>query len=118
MLIDTDLLFDELVGYEFYHKSEVKAVIDEKVKCDDGEVLEFYESVEYIIEEYDDLIIMKRKQTIQELIEFKEYLNEKSDLELIESVDTQIKEAQQNGAYEAFACLHNDTIYDLYSFSL
>jgi len=76
MLIDTDLLFDELEGYAFYHKCEVKAAIDEKVKCEDGEVLEFYEDIDYVFDEFDEVIVFKRKQTLQELESFKNYIEE------------------------------------------
>lgn len=46
MLIDVNMIFDEIVGYAFYHKTEVKSVIGDKVKCIDDEIIEFYEDVE------------------------------------------------------------------------
>lgn len=117
MLIDTDLLFDELEGYAFFHKCEVKAVIDEKVKCEDGEVLEFYEDMEYILDEFDEIIVLKKKQTLNDLEAFKAFLIETNKNELIASVESSIEIARRDGAYETFACVHDDTFYDLHGFS-
>lgn len=117
MLIDTDLLFDDLVGFEFYHQCEVKAVIDDKVKCDDGEILEFYENIEYLIEKYDQILILKRRQTLEDLEGFKSFLIERNNSELLKSVEANIEVARRVGVYETFACVHDDTFYDLHSFS-
>ncbi|CAM3820103.1 MULTISPECIES: hypothetical protein [Pseudoalteromonas] len=113
MLIDTDLLFDDLVGFEFYHQCEVKAVIDDKVKCDDGEILEFYENIEYLIEEYDQILILKKRQTLEDQEGFKSFLIERNNSELLKSVEANIEVARRDGVYETFACVHDDTFYDL-----
>lgn len=117
MLIDTDVLFDELEGYAFYHKCEVKAVINDKVKCEDGEVLEFYEDIEYIIDEFDEILILKRVHTLQDLERFKSHMNESADANLLTTLEEHIEIARKDGAYETFACIHNDSFYDLHSFS-
>lgn len=118
MYVDMDVLFDELVGYELYHKAEVTAVIHDKVKCEDGSVLEFMEDVSYAIDEFDELIVLRKKQSVEELSEFKEFLKEKGETNLIESIERQIDEAKQNGVYITYACVCNDTFYDLFSFTL
>ena len=116
MLIDTDLIFDEIQGYEFYHKCEVKAVIDDKVKGEDGEILEFYENIEYLIEEFDEVIVLRKKLTLMELEDFRDYIEKKGDIKILKTIDKQIEEAKLAGAYITFACLHNDSFYDLHVF--
>ncbi|ABX50449.1 hypothetical protein Sbal195_3287 [Shewanella baltica OS195] len=116
MLIDTDLIFDEIQGYEFYHKCEVKAVIDDKVKGEDGELFEFYENIEYLIEEFDEIIVLRKKLTLMELEDFRDYIEKKGDIEIVKTIDRQIEEAKLTGIYITFACLHNDSFYDLHVF--
>ncbi len=118
MYIDTDLLFDDLVGYEFYHKCEVKAAIGDRLKCEDGEVLEFSEDVEYLMDEYDEIIVFKRKQTVNELEQLKKHCEENGNLDLISYIESNMEIAKRSGAFESYACVHNDTFYDLYAFSL
>ena len=113
-----DVLFDELIGYEFYHKAEVTAVIEDKVKCEDGAVLEFMEDVSYAIDEFDELIVLRKRQTVEELSEFKEFLMERDETNLIESIERQIDVAKEKGVYTTYACICNDTFYDLFSFTL
>lgn len=116
MLIDTDLLFDDIQGYEFYHKCEVKAVIDDKVKGEDGELLEFYENIEYLIEEFDEVIVLRKKMTLKELEDFRAYLKKQDDTQIIKTIDAQIEDAKINGVYVTFACIHDESFYDLHSF--
>lgn len=86
MLVDLDLIFDDKIGYGFYHKTEVKAVIGDKVKCIDDEVIEFYEDVECSMHEYDDIIILQEKESESELKAFKEYLIYENINHLIEKL--------------------------------
>lgn len=116
MLIDTDLLFDDLQGYEFYHKCEVKAVIEEKVKGDDGELLEFFDNIENEIEEFDEIIVLRKRMTLHELENLRSYVEKEGDLKIVKSIDFKIEEAKVNGVFTSFACVHNDLFYDLYDF--
>lgn len=118
MHIDTDLIFDEIVGFEFYHKCEVKAVINDKVKCEDGEILEFYENIEYLVEDYDEIIVLRRKQTTYELEQFKDHCINVGDLTLVSYIEENIEKAKSKGYVESYACIHDDTFYELHSFSL
>ncbi len=105
MLLDADLLFEDLVDFAFYRKSE------------DGEVLEFYEDVEYEIDEFDDIIILKRKETLKELESLRAFALDKNDPDLIATIDRRIEIANKEGVYESYACVHDDRFYDLHSFS-
>jgi len=116
MLIDTDLLFDDLTGYEFYHKGNAKAVIDEKVKLFDSSTLTFCERVEYLIEECDELIILRSRQTIEDIERFISFLIDIGEPHLTALPEQNLEVARRDGVYETFTCLHNGKVYDLDSF--
>lgn len=118
MLVDLDLIFDDIIGYGFYHKTEVKAVIGDKVKCMDDEVIEFYEDVECSVHEYDDIIILQKKESASELKEFKEYLIAENLNHLIEKVDEKVEIAKREGYFISYMAICNDEALDVYSFSL
>lgn len=118
MFIDLDLIFDDLIGYAFYHKTEVSAVIGDKIKCADGEVVEFFDNVEYSIDDFDEIVIFEKKETVAELEEFLKFLVENNNNDLVKTVKGKIEEANRSGIYRSYIALCNDEIYHIYDFSL
>lgn len=135
-----DLIFDEIIGHELYHKTKVKAVIGDKVKCMDDELIEFYEDVEWAVNEYDDIIILKNKESESELKTLKELLSIENKKELLESdncnllgyeslapedikflteqVNWKLEVAIRNGFFTSYVAVCNNKCFGVYSFSL
>ncbi|MGB5855286.1 MAG: hypothetical protein WBH20_08525 [Oceanisphaera sp.] len=118
MLIDLDLVYDDLIGYAFYHRTEVKAVIGDKVKCADDEVIEFYDDVEFSISDFDDIVILEKKETIAELESFIDFLMDNDGDDLVEIAKSKIEKAKPTGVHLSYIALCNDEVFDIYDFSI
>jgi hypothetical protein len=120
MYLDLDLVYDEIQGWEIFHLLEVNAVIDNKVKGDAGEVIEFYEEVDSIIDDFEDILLLKKKESVPEIIELRDYIEKTDgkDCEAIDVLNQRLKIAEKDGAFESFGCVHNDTFYLLHDLSL
>lgn len=116
MIIDINSIFDELVDYSFHHLTEVKAVVDNKVKCIDGELIEFIDPVDDLIFEYDEVVILAQKTSSVELKSILSGL-EDNQKELIEEFERRIRVADKNGFYLTYAVLVNDVVEPVVDFS-
>lgn len=118
MYIDTDLTFDQLEGYAFFHRTEIKAIIEDKIKCIDDEIVEFIDNVEYNLDEGEEIIILEKKETTQELRKFYEFCENQRRSELLPVIAERIKEAELNGAYKDYIAIVDNNVYDVLNFQL
>lgn len=118
MLIDTDLVFDDLEGYAFFHKAEISAIIEDKVKCADGEIIEFLDSVECSFSEGDEIIILEKKETPEELKSFYNFCKKQGNQEILPLIEKRMDAANEFGVYKSYIALFDDQTYEVYSFRL
>ena len=117
MLIDLDLFFDDLVDYAFFHKTEVESVIGDRVKCVDGEVLDFYEDVEHLLSEFDDIVVLRRRQSLATLIQLRDFVLTKNLADTVDHIDRLIDIAKREGEVVDYIVIVNDSVMSLHKFS-
>ncbi len=118
MLVDLDLLYDDLDGYAFFHKDVIESVIDDKAKCSDGSVIEFHDDVEDDISEGDDIIVLEKKDSAQELERLLPYFKEKGSAGDVKFLMDRIQTAKETGYHRSYIALCNDSVFSVYNFRL
>lgn len=118
MLLNVDILFDELSGFEFYNFSEIAAVISDKAKCTDGSLLEFMDDVEYSMSAGDEILVLRQRKSVRELEDFREHLRSRGDWSLDDFLSRQIAVAEKEGYSASYVAVVNDEIFSIYKFSL
>jgi len=85
----TEMIYDEIEGFSFIFRGTVEKVLDDVVRCDDGAKIQFFEDMEYLISEFDEIYILEQRSSVKELEDLKKYCESVDDsdemLEIINS---------------------------------
>jgi hypothetical protein len=119
MLMTVMVDFDELAGYEIEGTAAVDRVVSHVVRLDNGDTYQFDEDVEYLVNEFDDVLILKSVYTLARLEESRNralslsFLPEEDRVRSLETNDNMAALVRRNGGELIFYKLViNDTIYD------
>lgn len=120
MLMSVFIDFDDLSGYTIRGTASVEAVIDSIVKLDNGQRFDLYESVEYIVNELDEVLLLDSVHTsaairsnIDEVTRGPWHSDEGARASLIESLSRMLASVEQSGGrIELHNLVINDEIYD------
>jgi hypothetical protein len=119
MLMTVMVDFDELAGYEIEGTATVDRVVSHVVRLDNGDTYQFDEDVEYLVNELDDVLILKSVYTLARLEESRNralslsFLPEEDRARSLESNDNMAALVRRNGGELIFyKLIINDTIYD------
>lgn len=119
MLMTVMVDFDELMGYEIEGTAAVDAVVADVVRLDNGDRYQLNEDVEYIVNEFDDVLILKDVVTLARLEESRSrvlassFLPEEQKAQSLRTNEEMAAHVRRGGGELVFYKLViNDTIYD------
>jgi len=119
MLMSVMVDFDELMGYEIEGTSTVDKVVANVVRLDNGDRYQFDEDVEYMVNDFDDVLILKEVVTLARLEESRNrvlassFLPEEQKARSLRTNEEMVGHVRRNGGELVFYKLViNDTIYD------
>jgi hypothetical protein len=119
MLMSVMVDFDELFGYEIDGTATVDRVVAHVLRLDNGDTYQLDEDVEYMVNELDEVLILKSVYTIARLEESRtkalanSLLSEEQRAQSLKTNEEMTAHVRRSGGELIFyKLIINDTIYD------
>lgn len=119
MLMSVTVDFDELFGYEIDGTATVDRVVANVLRLDNGDTYQLDEDVDYMVNDFDEVLILRSAYTIARLEESKakvlanSALTEEQKAQSLKSNEEMAAHVRRSGGELIFyKLIINDTIYD------
>lgn len=119
MLMSVTVDFDELFGYEIDDTATVDRVVAHMLRLDNGDTYQLEENVEYMVNELDDVLVLRSVYTLARLEESRtkalanSFLSDEQRAQSLKTNEEMVAHVRRSGGELIFyKLIINDTIYD------
>lgn len=119
MLMSVTVDFDELFGYEIDDTATVDRVVAHMLRLDNGDTYQLEENVEYMVNELDEVLVLRSVYTLARLEESRakalanSFLSDEQRAQSLKTNEEMVAHVRRSGGELIFyKLIINDTIYD------